>query len=60
MTNNIPASVNHVGDGAAVTTLGAWFFGILPDVATLFTVIWLGLRIYESDTVQKLIRRRKK
>ena len=42
-------------DGAAASTarmtLAAW----LPPVASLFTVIWLGLRIYESDTVQKLI-----
>ena len=35
----------------AIMTLTAW----LPPVASLFTVIWLGLRIYESDTIQKLI-----
>jgi hypothetical protein len=38
----------------AVMTLAAW----LPPVASLFTIVWLGLRIYESDTVQKLIHKK--
>lgn len=35
----------------AVLTISAW----LPPVASVFTIIWLGLRIYESDTVQQLL-----
>ncbi len=38
----------------AVMTLAAW----LPPVASLFTIIWLGLRIYESDTVQNLLKKK--
>jgi len=34
-----------------VLSLAAW----LPPVASLFTIVWLGLRIYESPTIQKLI-----
>jgi hypothetical protein len=30
----------------------------LPPVASLFTIVWLGIRIYESDTVQKLINKK--
>ena len=45
----------EVVDVAAASTgvlaLAAW----LPPVASLFTIIWLGIRIYESDTVQKLL-----
>lgn len=45
----------QVMDVAAASTgvlsLVAW----LPPVASLLTIIWLGLRIYESDTVQKLL-----
>lgn len=33
-----------------VMSLAAW----LPPVASLFTIIWLGIRIWESDTVQNL------
>ena len=34
----------------AVLTMAAW----LPPIASLLTIAWLGIRIYESDTVQKL------
>ena len=37
----------------AILTIGAW----LPPIASLFTIVWLGLRIYESDTVQNLINK---
>ena len=40
----------------AVFTLATW----LPPTASLFTIVWLGLRIYESDTVQKLLNKRDK
>jgi hypothetical protein len=29
----------------------------LPPIASLFTIVWLGIRIYETDTVQKLIKK---
>ena len=35
----------------AVMTLAAW----LPPIASLFTIVWLGIRIYESDTIQNLV-----
>jgi len=35
----------------ALMTMIAW----LPPVASLLTVVWLGIRIYESDTVQKVV-----
>jgi len=34
----------------AFLTMTAW----LPPVASLLTIVWLGIRIFESDTVQKL------
>ena len=35
----------------AVLSLAAW----LPPTASLLTIVWMALRIYESDTVQKLV-----
>ena len=35
----------------AVMSLAAW----LPPTASLLTIVWLGIRIYESDTVQKIV-----
>lgn len=37
-----------------IMSVAAW----LPPVASLFTIIWLGLRIYESDTVQKIVHKK--
>ena len=39
----------------ALMTMAAW----LPPTASLLTVIWMALRIYESDTVQKLVHGKK-
>jgi len=48
-----------IADGAAVVTtvgvLAAW----LPPIASLFTIVYLGLRIWESDTVRELTNRKR-
>jgi hypothetical protein len=36
-----------------VLALAAW----LPPTASLFTIVWLGIRIFETKTVQKLLGR---
>lgn len=37
---------------ASLSLLGGWFVNWLPPIATALAVIWYGLCIYESDTVQ--------
>jgi len=48
----------EVVDVAAASTgilaLAAW----LPPTASLFTIVWLGIRIYESKTIQKLVHKK--
>ena len=39
-------------DGIAVSGGIASIVGWLPDITALLTIIWLSLRIWESDTVQ--------
>lgn len=39
--------------GAALGTLT----NILPAIAALFTILWTGIRIYETDTIQSLLGR---
>jgi hypothetical protein len=36
-----------------ILSLAAW----LPPTASLFTIIWLGIRIYESETIQKIVNK---
>jgi hypothetical protein len=43
--------------GAVAVSIGA-LFELLPAIASLLSVIWLLLRIWESDTVQRMIGRR--
>jgi hypothetical protein len=47
-----------VADGAAVLTTVGVMATWLPPVASLFTIIYLGLRIWESDTVRGLTKRK--
>ena len=46
--------VDVVSIGVVVGTLSQ----VLPAVAALFTIIWTGFRIYETDTVQNWLARR--
>mgnify|MGYP000373610921 FL=1 len=39
-------------DAAAIGTTVGSLGEILPPIASLFTIIWMGLRIYETPTVQ--------
>ena len=48
-----------VADGAAVLTTIGVMVTWLPPLASLFTIIYLGLRIWETDTVRKLTNRKR-
>ena len=48
-----------VADGAAVLTTVGVMATWLPPLASLFTILYLGLRIWESDTVRELTNRQK-
>jgi hypothetical protein len=36
---------------------GTWL-SLLPDIAALLSIAWLALRIWESETIKKLLKRR--
>lgn len=44
----------HALDGASVLAVLGTLAKLLPPVAALLTIIWTGIRIYESDTYKKL------
>ena len=52
-------STKDILDVAAASTalmsLAAW----LPPTASLLTIVWLGIRIYESDTVLGILGKKK-
>jgi hypothetical protein len=53
-------TVKHIMDGVSVVTAVGTITNMLPAVAALFTILWTGIRIYESATVQKLLGKGKK
>lgn len=57
--DNMSESAKHVGDAVSVVTVVGALVQWLPAVAALFTIIWTTIRIYETETVQKLLNRNK-
>lgn len=54
MTDTTETAKNIV-DAVSVGTVIATLAGILPSIAAAFTIVWTVIRIYETDTVQKLL-----
>ena len=44
------------GFDVAAVAGGSWF-AIIPDVAAILSIIWLTLRIWETETVKRWTRR---
>jgi hypothetical protein len=51
MVEETKQALDVVAVSTGIMSVAAW----LPPIASLFTIIWMGIRIYESDTVQQLI-----
>jgi len=49
--------IKTVGDAVSVFTVVGTLIEMLPSVAALITIVWTGIRIYETDTVKDLIKR---
>jgi hypothetical protein len=49
---NLDESVKHIVDGLSVVTVLGTLVDMLPSIAAGFTIVWTGIRIWETDTVQ--------
>jgi hypothetical protein len=52
-------ATKHAIDAVSVVTVIGTLTDILPPLAALATLIWTGIRIYETQTVQGWLRKRK-
>jgi|TARA_B110000093_G_C12628676_1_gene269279 hypothetical protein len=52
---SVKETVDIVAASTGLLSLVAW----LPPTASLFTIVWLGIRIYESETIQKIMSKDK-
>ena len=60
MKDHLTEGTKHVLDGLSVITVLGALVDILPAIAALFTIVWTGIRIYETKTIQGLIERAKR
>lgn len=45
------------GDVISFSVLFGTMFQFLPSIAALLTIMWTMIRIYETDTFQKILKR---
>lgn len=53
-----PETVKQAVDAASVVTVVGTLMDVLPALAAIFTIIWTLIRIWETDTVQRLFNRK--
>lgn len=53
--SSLSDSVKHIIDGLSIVTVLGTLVDMLPSIAALFTIVWTVIRIYETDTIQKLL-----
>ena len=49
-----------VTDALSVVTVVGTLVDVLPALAALFTIVWTSIRIWETKTVQNLIKKLKR
>ena len=59
MNQHDQETVKHMIDGASILTVIGTLVEFLPAVSAVLSIIWVAIRIYETDTVQKLVNRKK-
>jgi hypothetical protein len=50
--------LKNLFDGLSVITVLGTLIDMLPSIAALFTIIWTAIRIYETDTVRRMLGRK--
>jgi hypothetical protein len=46
-------------DGASLITVIGTLVEFLPAVSALLSIVWVAIRIYETETMKKLLNRKK-
>jgi hypothetical protein len=52
-------TAKHIVDALSIVTVLGTLANMLPSIAALFTIVWTGIRIYETDTVQSWVGKKK-
>ena len=52
-------TLKHIIDGASILTVIGTLVEFLPAVSAVLSIVWVAIRIYETDTIKKLMNRKK-
>jgi hypothetical protein len=52
MNHEHSEALKHILDALSVVTVIGALVNVLPAIAALFTIVWTGIRIWETPTVQ--------
>lgn len=52
-------TLKHILDGASLITVIGTLVEFLPAVSALLSIVWVAIRIYETETMKKLLNRKK-
>ena len=58
MAINLSETTKHAVDAASMVTVLGTLVDFLPAVAAAFTIVWTLIRIWETETVKKLFRKK--
>jgi hypothetical protein len=50
--------VKQLGDAVSIITVVGTLAELLPAMAAILTIIWTAIRIWETDTVQRMFGRK--
>ena len=56
--NPLSEGIKHATDALSVGVVVGTLANILPAMAALLTIIWTSIRIWETQTVQRLLGRK--
>jgi hypothetical protein len=59
MKDHLSENTKHIIDFASVATVLGALVDVLPAIAAIFTIVWTAIRIYETDTIQGLLGKKK-
>lgn len=58
MTNTTHETGKLILDALSVVTVIGTLIDMLPSIAAVFTIVWTGIRIWETDTVQRILKKK--
>lgn len=55
--DHLTASAKAAIEAVSITTLFATMAGWLPSIAACLSIVWWSIRLYETDTVQRWLKK---